>query len=57
MNNRCPNCKGAITCSCQIRTASDGTKVCSKCITSYEINAKNNGAIITSSYITPDLPK
>ena len=34
--NQCPNCNTAISCSCQIRTATDGKQVCSNCISSYE---------------------
>lgn len=32
----CPNCGAALSCSCQIRTASDGTRVCSSCAAAYE---------------------
>lgn len=46
--NKCPNCGTAITCSCQSRTATDGAKVCSKCITSYEVN-KNQLTVISSA--------
>jgi len=38
---KCPNCGNQITCSCQIRVASNGNKVCSNCITQYEVNNKN----------------
>lgn len=51
---KCPNCQAAITCSCQIRTASDGSKVCSKCITSYQIakaNSENKLTVVTASVI------
>lgn len=37
---QCPNCQNPIGCSCsggsQIKTASDGKQVCSKCIAQYE---------------------
>lgn len=53
----CPNCGTKYSCSCKLRTASDGTKCCSKCIQTYEqrkkatkpavnlnvINVKTNG--------------
>lgn len=42
--NTCPNCGTAITCGCQVRTATDGTKVCTNCMALYEhqIAAANN---------------
>lgn len=36
----CPNCGTQLGCSCQLRTASDGKKVCSTCITAYENKLK-----------------
>ena len=44
MKPTCPNCGTMITCGCQIRTASDGNKVCNSCITSYEIKITNINA-------------
>ena len=32
----CPNCGSQITCGCQDRTASNGVKVCSTCVSLYE---------------------
>jgi transcription elongation factor Elf1 len=32
----CPNCKKLITCGCQLKTASNNTKVCTNCIANYE---------------------
>ena len=32
----CINCGTQITCGCQERTATDGKKVCSNCVTLYE---------------------
>lgn len=36
----CPNCQNPIGCSCsggsQLKAASDGKEVCTKCITRYE---------------------
>lgn len=37
----CPNCKAKLGCSCKLRTATDGTRVCTSCITKYE-NDKSN---------------
>lgn len=34
----CNNCGAQITCGCQVRTASNGTKVCSTCVGTYESN-------------------
>lgn len=34
----CQNCGSQITCGCQEKVASNGKKVCSSCITSYEQN-------------------
>ena len=36
----CPNCKKALSCGCQKRKASDGSVVCTNCISAYE--SKNN---------------
>jgi len=36
MKPTCLNCGATITCGCQIRTASDGKKVCSSCVVNYE---------------------
>lgn len=32
----CSNCNSQITCGCQVRFASDGSKVCTNCINFYE---------------------
>lgn len=32
----CPNCRTTLSCGCQIRTASNGARVCANCISSYE---------------------
>jgi NMD protein affecting ribosome stability and mRNA decay len=34
----CTNCGSQITCGCQDRVASNGAKVCSSCLVSYEQN-------------------
>lgn len=36
----CSNCKKKLSCGCKKRTASDGTRCCSYCITSYETQLK-----------------
>lgn len=36
----CPNCHTKLSCSCQLITASNGTQVCSTCITTYEQGLK-----------------
>ena len=33
---QCTNCQTQLSCGCQTRVASDGTKVCSNCLSSYE---------------------
>jgi hypothetical protein len=38
----CSNCNSNISCSCQVRTASDGKKVCVNCLTNYEQQLKLN---------------
>ena len=42
MNTNCPNCNSTLSCGCQIKTASDGKKVCNNCITNYEKSIKKN---------------
>ena len=40
----CSNCGATITCGCQVRTASDGARVCTNCVAVYEqqIASANN---------------
>lgn len=45
---RCPKCKRNIGCSCKLRTASDGTKGCTKCIPNYETSIKSNKTVISN---------
>jgi hypothetical protein len=40
----CGNCKAKLSCGCQRRKATDGTQVCSNCITNYETKLKANKA-------------
>ena len=37
----CPTCSSKISCGCQLKTASNGTRVCNYCITAYEEKLKN----------------
>lgn len=36
----CENCKTALSCGCQKKTASDGKSVCSSCAKAYEDKLK-----------------
>ena len=36
----CPNCQSKLSCSCELKTASNGAQVCSNCITTYEQGLK-----------------
>jgi len=36
----CGNCNGRMTCGCQQRIASDGKKVCTSCLATYEKQLK-----------------
>jgi len=54
----CPNCKSKLTCGCQKRTASNGSSVCSTCISSYEASLKKaappaNGNTPVQATFTP----
>lgn len=40
MATTCLNCKARLSCGCQKRKASNGTLVCSNCITKYEAGLK-----------------
>lgn len=39
--NQCLNCQKPLSCTCKLRTASDGTKCCTSCIQAYEQHIKN----------------
>lgn len=43
----CPNCKAKLSCGCQTRKASDGTKACTNCIGKYEAKLKISKATKT----------
>ena len=38
--SKCPNCGAKLSCGCQKRKASNGTQVCSNCISKYETSLK-----------------
>lgn len=48
----CSNCKKTLSCGCQKRKASDGTAVCTNCISSYERGTK----LYTKSPVYQPLP-
>lgn len=35
MATTCQNCKSSLGCTCQVRTANDGTSCCNKCLINY----------------------
>lgn len=45
----CPNCNTSIGCSCKLRNASDGKKVCANCQTNYEKYLEFNKNAINNS--------
>lgn len=49
--SQCSNCKQNLSCGCQRRNASDGTQVCTNCITNYESKkiVSNNSVIIDNT--------
>ncbi len=46
----CMNCKSALSCGCQRRTASDGKAVCSTCLLSYEASLKTKTQPVQTDY-------
>jgi hypothetical protein len=36
MSANCPTCKSSLNCGCQLRTASNGVRVCTLCVGKYE---------------------
>lgn len=48
----CTNCGSTITCGCQDRIASNGTRVCANCISSYEIHLSTQAIIANSNIKT-----
>ena len=51
----CPTCQRPLSCSCQIRTASNGQKVCTACVQTYETSLLNNPKRVPSApAITPN---
>lgn len=52
-NMKCPNCGAQLSCGCQVRSASNGTRVCTSCMTSYEQQLKTqlewkHAAVVTT---------
>jgi hypothetical protein len=45
----CSNCKARLSCGCQKRTASNGTSVCSNCLSSYEASLAQTQTMATVS--------
>jgi len=52
-NMKCPSCGTQLSCGCQLRTASNGTKVCSTCITNYEQQLKQRTEWKHVAVVTP----
>lgn len=52
---KCQNCGTEITCGCQDRTASNGIKVCSNCISFYEQQILNIPPPSKSHNYSPNL--
>lgn len=50
----CPTCHRPLSCSCQIRTASNGQKVCTSCVQVYEANLKLNSTVPSTPAVTPN---
>lgn len=50
----CTNCGTTISCGCQDRIASNGTRVCANCITSYEQLLKAKAAQAAASQTQPN---
>lgn len=42
----CPNCKKVLSCGCQLKTASDGRRVCNSCKSNYELNLKQSCQLV-----------
>ena len=43
----CPNCGAGLSCSCKLRTASNGTVCCTNCLATYEASIKTKQKWIT----------
>jgi hypothetical protein len=53
-NTNCSNCGSVISCGCQRRTASDGTPVCSSCVSVYEQKFQTNLQDAQTQYVWVD---
>ena len=51
----CTNCGTTITCGCQDRIASNGTRVCANCISSYEIYLSTQAIIAAANNIKTEI--
>jgi UDP-N-acetylmuramyl tripeptide synthase len=51
----CSNCKTTLSCGCQKKMASNGTPVCTYCISGYEVELKRLAApkVVVPSTNTP----
>lgn len=49
----CPNCSTRLSCSCKERVASDGRKVCTSCLRSYEDQLIQKRLLAESQKQTP----
>lgn len=45
----CGNCKTKMGCSCQRRTAADGTSVCNLCVNTYNASIRKPGVTSTNA--------
>jgi hypothetical protein len=48
---KCQNCQRLLSCGCEVKVASDGKRVCTKCASSYEsaLKAKVNNVQVSLS--------
>lgn len=51
---QCNNCASPITCGCQVRVASNGSRVCSSCIASYEQKLNEKKVLEQTNTYHPD---
>jgi transcription elongation factor Elf1 len=51
--SQCANCGNQLSCGCQRRTASNGTQVCSSCLSAYEtsLQQKSSSNSVDSSVL------
>lgn len=51
MATACPNCKAKLSCGCQTRKASNGTRVCTNCIGKFEAQLKLTKTAVNAAKI------